>query len=214
MLDNEIDDTIMRKYDKDPVKKEYLRNQWKSECKAKEVKSHQMWQAKETEMRSKMHKAETKKMANTDSEILTDSITMKLKELEHEYIKEFEKKMYAEECGKAFDESILEKVGQETENLETVLGNIRKEEEEEALIIEKEDNSDSVNNKNNDSTYCNNIRIANGKDSNKAKFKTEIPLPVRKVMKARRRLNLTSNENDQHFTHYDKQYNNITLYPT
>ena len=158
-------------------------------------------------------------MTNTDSEILPDSITMKLDKLEHEYIKEFDKKMYAEECGKAFDESILEKIGQEIENLETVHGNIRKEEEE-ALIIEKEDNSDRVNNKNNDSTYCNNIRIANGKDSNKAKFKTKIPLPVRKVMKARRRLNLMSNETDQHFTHYDRQYNNVmkslrhTLYPT
>ena len=198
-----------------------------------------MWQAKEAEMRSKMHtmktnanpattrskrrqhkvkKAETTKNANTDSEMLPDSITMKLKKLEYEYIKEFEKKMYAEKCGKACDESMLEKVGQEIESLETVLGNIRKEEEE-ALIIEKEENFDSVNNKNNDSTYCNNIRIVNGKDSNKAKFKTKIPLPVRKVMKARRRLNLTSNENDQHFTHYDKQYNNVmkslsqTLYP-
>ena len=224
VLDNKIDNMIMRKYDKDPIKKEYLRNQWKSECKAEEVKSHQMWQAKEAEMRSKMHrlkknanpattrskrrkhevtKAETKKMAYTDSEILTDNITMKLKELEHEYIKQFEKKMYAEECGKAFDELMLEKVGQEIDNLETVLENIRKEEE--ALMIEKEENSDSVNNNNNDSTYYNNICISNGEDSNKAKFKTKIPLPVRKMMKARRRLDLTSNEKDQHFTYYDKQ---------
>ena len=103
--------------------------------------------------------------------------------------------MYAEECGKAFDESILEKVAQEIDNLETVLGNIRKEEE--ALMIEKEENSDSVNSDNFDSTYYNNIHIANGKDKNKAKFKTKIPLPVKKVMKARRRLDPRSNENDQ-----------------
>ena len=64
-------------------------------------------------------------------------------------------------------------------------------------MIEKEENSDSVNRDNFDSTYYNNIRIANGKDNNKAKFKTKIPLPVGKVMKARRRLDPRSNENDQ-----------------
>ena len=124
----------------------------------KEVESHQMWQPKEAEMRSKMHilkinanpvttrptrrkhkvtKAEFNKMANADSKILRDSITMKLKELEHEYIKEFEKRMYVEECRKFFDESILEKVGQEIDKLETVLRNFRKKEE--ALMIEKEE---------------------------------------------------------------------------
>ena len=142
-------------------------------------------------------------MANTDSEILTDSIMMKLKELEHEYIKQFEEKMYAKECGKAFDESILEKVGQEIENLETVPGNIRKGEE--ALMIEKEVYSDNINNDNNDRSYYNTFYISNGKDNTKAKCKTQIPSPIRKVMKARRRLNLTSNEDDQHSTHYDKQ---------
>ena len=76
-----------------------------------------MWQGMEAEMKSKMHtlktnanqatsqsnrrklkltKVESRKMAKTDSQILTDSITMKLRELEHEYIREFEKKMYAE----------------------------------------------------------------------------------------------------------------------
>ena len=55
MLDNETDNMIVTKYDKGPVRKEYLRNQWKSEFKTKEVKSCQMWQLKEAERRSKMH---------------------------------------------------------------------------------------------------------------------------------------------------------------
>ena len=59
MLDNEIDNMIMTKYDKDPFKKEYLRHQWKSECKTEEVKLRQMWQAKEAGMRSKMHTLKT-----------------------------------------------------------------------------------------------------------------------------------------------------------
>ena len=82
-------------------------------------------------------------MVNIDSEILKVSITMELGEPEHEYIKEFEKELYAEENRKAFDESIHETVDQEIENLETALGNIRKEEEE-AWKIERGRNSDSI----------------------------------------------------------------------
>ena len=72
-------------------------------------------------------------------------------------------------------------------------------------MIIKKGYSDNVNNDNNDCSYYNTIYLSNGKDNAKAKFKTKIPSPIRKVMKARRRLNLTSNENDQHSTHYDKQ---------
>ena len=59
MLDNKIDKMIMTKYDKDPVKKEYFRNKWKSECKTEAAKSSQMWQAREAEMISKMHTLKT-----------------------------------------------------------------------------------------------------------------------------------------------------------
>ena len=110
--------------------------------------------------------------------------------------------MYIEESGKAFDESILGRAGQEIQNLQIAPGYIRTEKE--ALMVEKEQNSDSVHNDNNYTTYCNKIRIANDKDNNKTKFKTKIPLPITMVTKARRRLNLMSHENYQHFTRYDK----------
>ena len=49
-------------------------------------------------------------------------------------------------------------------------------------MIEKEQTSNSINNDSNDSIY-NNIFIANGKDNNKVKFQTKLPLPIRKVKK-------------------------------
>ena len=107
------------------------------------------------------------------------------RELEHEYIKEFEKKMHAAESGKAFDESLLEKIGREIEKQEATLGNINKEED---YMTEKEQNSGSVHNNNNHKIDSNIFSRAN--------FKTKIPLPIEKVMKIRRRLNLMSYEND------------------
>ena len=48
-------------------------------------------------------------MEDKDREIsTTESVTMKIREQEHEYIKEFEKKMLMEERGEI---SVLEKIG-------------------------------------------------------------------------------------------------------
>ena len=101
------------KYDKHPMKKEYFRNKWLAECKTEEFKSSQMWQPKEIYMRSRMHtlktnanpfeaqskrrkhklmKTESRQLENTGSEKLIDSNRIKLREREHEYIKEFEKR--------------------------------------------------------------------------------------------------------------------------
>ena len=139
----------------------------------------------------KLMKAESRKMENTSSGKLTDSITMKLRELEHEYIKEFEKKMHSEENGKAFDEAQLEQIGQEIDKLETILGNIKREEDD--CVIENEKNSDCANYDKNHiidkNVYINNDKI-------RAKYMTKIPLPIKNVTKARRRLNLTSYEGD------------------
>ena len=44
---------------------------------------------------------------------------MKLKELEHEYIKEFEKQMYSVENRKAFDDVELEQIDQEIDKLDS-----------------------------------------------------------------------------------------------
>ena len=90
--------------------------------------------------RQKLTKAESKQMENTGSEILNDSIEVKRRELEKEYIKEFEKRMHADERGEAFAELILEQIGKKIEELETALENINKEEED--YTIEKENKSD------------------------------------------------------------------------
>ena len=206
MMDNEIDNMIVTKYDKHPMKKEYFRNKWLAECKTEEFKSSQMWQPKEIYMRSRMHtlktnanpfeaqskrrkhklmKTESRQLENTGSEKLIDSNRIKLRELEHEYIKEFEKKMHAAESGEAFDESRLEKIGREIEKQEAAFGNSNKEED---YMIEKEQNSGSVHNKKNHKIDSNTLSRAN--------FKSKILLPIEKLMKTRRRLNLTSFEND------------------
>ena len=115
-----------------------------------EFKSSQVWQAKEPHIRSKMYtlkthanpaatqpkrkkcklaKTKSKQMVNTGCEVFIASIKIQHRELEQDYIKEFEKKIYAEEGGKDFDESTLEKTGGEIDKLEAVLGNISKEED-------------------------------------------------------------------------------------
>ena len=84
-----------------------------------------------------MTKAESRQMENTGCEILNDSMENKRRELEKEYIKEFEKKMHAEERGEAFDELILEQIGKKIEELEAALGNIIKDEEDYTTEKEK-----------------------------------------------------------------------------
>ena len=82
-------------------------------------------------------------------------------------------------------ESLLEKIGREIEKQEAAFGNINKEED---YIIGKEQNSGSVHNNNNHKIGSN--------ISSRTNYTTKIPLPIEKVMKTRRRLNLTSYEND------------------
>ena len=65
--------------------------------------------------RQNLIKAESRQMGNTGCEMLNDSIEIKRRELEKEYIKEFENKMHAEERGEAFDELILEQIGRNWE---------------------------------------------------------------------------------------------------
>ena len=131
MMDNEIDNMIMTKYDKHPINKEYFRNKWIEERKTEEFKSSRMWQPKEAYIRSKMNtlkananpvetqskrrkhkltKTKSKRLENTGSERFVESNHSKLRGLEHEYIKEFEKKMHAAESGTAFDESLLKRL--------------------------------------------------------------------------------------------------------
>ena len=120
MMDNEIDNMIMTKYDKHHINKEYFRNKWIEERKTEEFKSSRIWQPKEAYIRSKMYtlkananpvetqskrgnhkltKTKSRRLENTGSERLIESNQSKLRGLEHEYIKEFEKKMHAAESG-------------------------------------------------------------------------------------------------------------------
>ena len=65
MMENEIDTLTMKKYEKDPIKKEFFKNEWITEYKMEEVKSSHVWQAKEAYMRSKMYTLKTN--ANPDA---------------------------------------------------------------------------------------------------------------------------------------------------
>ena len=135
------------------------------------------------EKKCKLAKTESKQMENTGCKVFTASIKIQRRELEQDYIKEFEKKIYAEEGGKDFDESTLEKIGREIYKLEAVLGNVSKEKDN---IIKKEKNSDTNNG---------NHKINRNNTCSRTHFKTNIPLRVGKVMKTRR-LNLTSDYSD------------------
>ena len=75
------------------------------------------------------------------------------------------------------------------EELEAALENV--DEEEEEYTIEKEEISDKI--QNNKNYNIDNIIFS------RANYKTKIPLPIGKVIKARRRLNLSSYENDLEF---------------
>ena len=47
---------IIVKYEQHPVKKVHLRNQWKAKCTRAELKSSQIWQEREVNMRSNITK--------------------------------------------------------------------------------------------------------------------------------------------------------------
>ena len=102
-----MDTMIKTKYQKHPMKEDYFRSKWIADCEMEDLKSNQMWQAKEAYVRSRMctlktnanrvttqpkqkrqklTKAESRQMENTGCEILNDSIEVKRRELEKEYL--------------------------------------------------------------------------------------------------------------------------------
>ena len=204
-IDERINDLIEMKYGDYPLKMHSIRNQWKTECEKEEVKSEQIWQVNETKMKSKMRtfkippdsvmekldqenrdakKTASKKKVTTKHhlkekkyEVCPDNTMSNIRELESEYIKEFEKMMHAEDNGEFFDKSALEKIGADIEKLEKVLGTTT-------------NNYDC--NRNDD----NNIQYRFKETDIKAKPRTKIPMPIKltKLAKARRKLNLTSDE--------------------
>ena len=141
-------------------------------------------------MSKKMDVAEhpsEKKKCDVDAE---DTIS-NIRELEHKYIEEFEKMLHAEENNEFFDKSALERIGQKLDKLEKVFG---------AITVERDYCTTQVDLSSGADIECNCSRNDDNKASRikrmdiKANHHTKIPIPVKNIAKARRRLNLTSHE--------------------
>ena len=209
MIDKEIDNMIIVKYENHPIKKEHLRDQWKERCKKEEIKSSQIWQDKEANMRSNIDtniipnsieqdsndesrhvtKRTLKNVEDGEQEVLTDNTLAILREHERAYMEELERKMHAEESGEFFDDSALEKIGGNIDKLEKVLGthNNRNKCANGKRPDARIDSSD-------DCRRADTAEVPNFED--KIGLRTKIPIPVRKLMRAKRKLNLASHDND------------------
>ena len=72
----------------------------------------------------------SRKTEDRDREIsTTESIMMRLREEEHEYMKKFEKKIYKEEKGGTLDGSVLEQIRTDIDKLEAALSSVGKEQD-------------------------------------------------------------------------------------
>ena len=129
---------------------------------------------------------------NTDDgeqEGLIDNTLAILREHERAYMEDLEGKMHAEESGEFFNNSALEKIGGNIDKLEKVLGNHNNSnnyangKKPNAIV----DNSD-------DSSRADTVSLTNFEE--KIGLRTKIPIPVRKLMTAKRKLNLASRDND------------------
>ena len=116
-----------------------------------------------------------------------------IRELEHKYIEESEKEMRAEENNDFFYKSTQERVGQKLDKLEKVLGAITGKRE---YCKTQVDLSSGTDTESNCSRHDDNKVSRIKKMDIKANYNTKIPIPVKKMAKARRRLNLTSHEYD------------------
>ena len=145
-IDNDIEKLIETKHGKVSLKTLSLKDQWKMESQNEEIKSKEMWQHTEALMRSQLRtfkrtsnhrkpkqneeKCKNVSRAPNPSAIADNFKTEQkpgskctqslnnIKQREYEYIKEFEKKINAEENDEHFDNSALEKIGAELDALE------------------------------------------------------------------------------------------------
>ena len=202
-----------------PFKMESLRNKWKTEREKEEFRSEQIWQANEEKIKSKMrifktppdsevrklHK-ETRNVFKTMSkkidvaehpsekkkcEVDAEDTMSNIRELERKYIEESEKMMRAEENNEFFDKSTLERIGQKLDKLEKVFGAITGERDYCKTQVDFSSGTDIESNcSRNDDNKASRIK----RMDIKANHNTKIPIRVKKIAKARRRLNLTSHE--------------------
>ena len=174
-VDNEIENLIETKRGKDSLKTLALKDQWKMERQNEEIKSNEMWQHIEALMRSQLRTFKRtnndRKPKNNEEEyksirtapkpsavaenFKTEEIPCSkctqllndIKQREYEYIKEFEKKINAEENGENFDSSALEKIGAELDALEIALKESQK-------TSKSQDDENYNRNLNNNTTPC------------------------------------------------------------
>ena len=205
-IDKEIETLIETKHGKDSLRAQSLKNQWKIESQNEEIKSKEMWQHTEALMRSQLrtfkitssirkpkpNKEKCKSISrapkpsaiqdNSKTEQTPDSkctqLLNNIKQYEHEYIKEFEKKITAEESGEDFDHSALERIGAELDALEIALKASQK-------TAKPQDDDDFNSNLINPKT----TREIKGVGI-KTKFKSCIPITIDKIIKVRRKLSL------------------------
>ena len=108
-----------------------------------------------------------------------------IRELEHKYIEESEKMMRAEENNEFFDKSTLERIGQKLDKLEKVFGAITGERDYCKTQVDFSSGTDLESNctRNDDNKASRITRM-----DIKVNHNTKIPIPVKKIAKARRRL--------------------------
>ena len=128
-------------------------------------------------------------MEDGEQEVLIDNTLAILREHERAYIEELERKMHAEESGEFFDDSALEKIGGNIGKLEKVLGTHNNQN---TYANGKKPNArmDSSD----DCSITDTVKVTNFED--KIGLRTKIPIHVRKLTRAKRKLNLASYDYD------------------
>ena len=128
-----------------------------------------------------------KKKCEVDAE---DNIS-NIRELEHKCIEESEKMMRAAEKNEFFNKSTLERIGQKLDKFEKVFGAITGERDFCKTQVDFSSGTDIESNcSRNDDNKASRIK----RMDIKASHTTKIPIPIKKIAKARRRLNLTSHK--------------------
>ena len=206
-MDIEIDDLIENKYRNDMSKVEPLKNQWKQDRKNEEIKSQQIWQGNEALLRSKLSTFKTnsnsvkprcnRKESNDTNKAPSPAIPKekpckdqpasskqidtinKIRQRESEYMKETSEMIKAEENGEEFDTSTILKLGAEIDILQKKLEDSTCKEA--SLDVKNEFNSGAASN--------NNVKHEAKRNGVGTKFKSNIPVPIKNMIKIRRKLN-------------------------
>lgn len=206
-MDIEIDNLIENRYGNDMAKVESLKNQWKQDRKNEEIKSQQIWQGNEALLRSKLSTFKTnsnsvktkcnRKESNKTNKAPNPTIPKenpckdqptspkyidtvnKIRQRESQYMKEISKMIKAEENSEDFDTSTILKLGAEIDTLQKKLeGSTCKE----VSLGAKNDFNSRVDSNDN-------VKHEAKRTGTRKKFKSNIPVPIKNMIKVRRKLN-------------------------